>query len=260
MIDTHCHLTHARFAADVDAVVARAREAGVEACLTIGTGAEDARAALALAGRFPGTVFSSAGIDPFTAHRAGAGFDDELAALADLLGSGRFRALGEVGLDYHYDLDSPSVQTHRLERQLDLARRTDLAVVIHVREAHEDMLSVLARHPGCRGVIHSFTAGPAEAERYLDLGWHIGFNGVVTFRNAPAVREAAALVPTGRLLLETDSPYLAPVPLRGGRCEPAHVAHVLARLAEVRGEPVEDLRRRSSANARALFGLPPAPG
>lgn len=255
MIDTHVHLTHDRFASDLDDVVARARAAAVSRCISIGTGVEDARNALALTRRFDGFVAATAGVDPFTSHRAGDRFDDELAALAEVLRGGAFCALGEVGLDYHYDLDPRPIQAERLERQLELARELDLPVVIHVREAHADMADVLARHPDNRGVIHSFTAGPVEAERYLELGWHLAFNGVLTFKKADDVREAARLAPPDRLLVETDGPYLAPVPMRGQRCEPALVAHTLARLAEVRGDPVDELDGVTSANARRLFGL-----
>lgn len=256
VFDSHCHLTHDRFSADRDDAIARARDAGLVACVTIGTGVADAGHAADLAGRHPGFVHATAGLDPFSAHRAGDGFDDELAALAELLAGGRFVAVGEIGLDYHYDLDPRPVQARRFEAQLDLAERLDLPVVIHVRDAHADMAAVLAAHPGVGGVIHSFTAGPAEAEAYLALGWYVAFNGVATFRNAPEVREAAALVPAERLLVETDSPYLAPVPRRGTRCEPAFVAHTVAALAETRGEPVAALAAATTASARRLFRLP----
>ena len=255
MIDTHCHLTHAKLIDEQAEIVARARDAGLSACISIGTGTEDARAVLASIERHPGFLFGTAGLDPFTSHRAADGFDAEFAELAGLIETGGFCAVGEIGLDYHYDLDPKPLQRERFERQLALAVKHDLPVVIHVREAHEDMLEVLGAHPANRGVIHSFTAGPREAERYLELGWYLAFNGVLTFKNATAVRDAALLVPPGRLLVETDSPYLAPVPLRGKRCEPAYVAHTLAALAELRGTAVDQLDAQTSANARELFNL-----
>ncbi|HXV77762.1 MAG TPA: TatD family hydrolase [Candidatus Polarisedimenticolaceae bacterium] len=255
MIDSHCHLTHRRFAADRHAVVARAAGAGVEHCVTIGTGVDDARGALELAGALPQRVSPTAGLDPFSAHAAGDGFDDALSVLAELLAGGGFVALGEIGLDYHYDLDPRPLQRTRLERQLELAVRVDLPVVIHVRDAHRDMADVLAAHGSARGVIHSFTGGPAEAERYLGLGWSLAFNGVLTFRNATGVREAAALVPDPALLVETDSPYLAPVPHRGKRCEPAWVARTVETLAELRRTTVDHVDRVTTANARRLFRL-----
>jgi TatD DNase family protein len=255
MIDTHCHLTHPRLVAEADEVVDRARKAGLRACVTIGTGVEDARQGAALARRHRGFVFRSAGIDPFTAHALGDRFDDELEALRREFHDPTCVAVGEIGLDYHYDLDPRPMQARRLERQLDLALDLDLPVVIHVREAHADTASLLAAHPRNRGVIHSFTAGPREAEAYLDLGWYLAFNGVLTFKNANEVREAARLAPDDRLLLETDSPYLAPVPLRGERCEPAHVVHTLTKLAEVRGVDPELMAQATSRNATSLFSL-----
>jgi TatD DNase family protein len=255
MIDSHCHLTNARFSDDVDAVVARAFEAGVSACVTIGTGVDDAIRARDLALRHPGVVFATAGLDPFSSHAAGGAFDAAFDALAGILREGGFVALGEVGLDYHYDLDPHPVQAERFERQLDLAARLDLPVVIHVREAHLDMAALLAAHPRNRGVIHSFTGGPAEAERYLANGWHLAFNGVITFKNADEVRVAARVVPRDRILVETDSPYLAPSPKRGTRCEPAFVAHTLRALADVRGEDAGSLEAATTANAQSLFRL-----
>jgi TatD DNase family protein len=255
LIDTHCHLTHAKLIDEQTDIVARAREAGLDACITIGTGTEDARAVLASIERHPGFLFGTAGLDPFTSHRAGDGFDAAFVELAALIDAGGFCAVGEIGLDYHYDLDPKPLQRERFERQLVLAAERDLPVVIHVREAHEDMLDVLASHPASRGVIHSFTAGPREAERYLELGWYLAFNGVLTFKSAADVRDAAQLAPAGRLLVETDSPYLSPVPLRGKRCEPAYVAHTLAALAELRGVALDELDAQTTANARELFNL-----
>lgn len=256
MIDTHCHLTHPRFASDLVNVVERAKAAGVAACLTIGTGIEDALAANDLVRKHAGFVRAAAGLDPFSSHAAGSSWDAAFDALDALHREGDFAAVGEIGLDYHYDLDPRPVQAERLERQLELARDLGRPVVIHVREAHEDMAAVLAAHPGVRGVIHSFTGGIAEAERYLALGWHLGFGGVLTFKNAETVRAAARAAPRDRLLLETDAPYLAPTPHRGERCEPAHVAHTLAALARTRGEEPADLEAVTTENARRLFGWP----
>jgi TatD DNase family protein len=255
VIDSHCHLTHDRFAADQQEILERSRLAGVERCITIGTGVEDSGRALELSQGSNGYVCCTAGLDPFSAHRVADGFDESFEQLSLLLRGGGFCAVGEIGLDYHYDLDPRAVQRDRLERQLVLAEDLDLPVVIHVREAHEDMAEVLADHPGSRGVIHSFTAGPAEAERYLDLGWYLAFNGVLTFKNADAVREAAQRVPEERLLVETDSPYLSPAPLRGRRCEPAYVAHTIEALARLRDVSPANAARITAENARRLFRL-----
>jgi TatD DNase family protein len=255
VIDTHCHLTHNKFVADTAETIARAREVGVSACITIGTGVEDAGRAMQLAHVHPGFVFATAGLDPFSAHAAGEGFDAAFEELASLLGGGDFCAVGEIGLDYHYDLDPRPVQAERFERQLDLAARLDLPVVIHVREAHDDMLAILKANPRNRGVVHSFTGNPSDAERYLDAGWSLAFNGVLTFKNAEAVRDSARIAPIERLLVETDSPYLAPIPRRGARCEPAFVMHALAALAGAREESVESVDVATTRNAVALFGL-----
>ena len=255
MIDTHCHLTHAKFVDDVDGAIARARAAGVTACVTIGTGVVDATRARELARRHAGVVFATGGLDPFSGHAAGASFDEAYEALAGLFADGGFHAVGEIGLDYHYDLDPRPVQAEKFERQLDLAVRLDLPVVIHVREAHDDMAAILKSHPRNRGVIHSFTGGPAEAERYLAIGWYLAFNGVVTFRNADEVREAARRAPLDRILVETDSPYLAPIPKRGARCEPAFVVHTLTAIAAARGEDPSVIEAATTANAWALFGI-----
>jgi TatD DNase family protein len=255
MIDTHCHLTHARFAGDADAAIARAVAAGVTACITIGTGVDDAVHARELARRHPGVVFATAGLDPFSSHAAGGAFDAAFEALSALVAGGGFVAIGEIGLDYHYELDPHPVQAERFERQLELAARLALPVVIHVREAHRDMAAILASHPRNTGVIHSFTGGPAEAEAYLSIGWFLAVNGVVTFKNADELRAAARIVPSERILVETDSPYLAPNPKRGARCEPAFVTHTLSALASLRGEDVAALDAATTANARALFRL-----
>ncbi len=236
-------------------MIARAKEAALTGCVTIGTGVEDARRGLEILERYPGYVAVSAGIDPFTAHAAGDAFDDALDALRALLRDGGIVAVGEIGLDYHYDLDPRGVQAERFERQLDLAAALDRPVVIHVREAHADMVAILRAHRRNRGVIHAFTGGPEEAAAYLELGWMLGFGGVVTFKNAGAVREAARSAPSDRILVETDAPYLSPVPHRGERCEPSFLLHTVATLASVRGESEARVADASTRNARTLFGL-----
>lgn len=252
LFDTHCHLTHPRLREDVDAVCARAWEAGLVGCMTIGTGVADARQARALARENP-RVRAAAGIDPFSAHAAGDGFAHELAELRALLLEGGYAAVGEIGLDYHHDLDPRPVQAARLAAQLALAAELDLPVVLHVREAHADLIAILREHPACRGVVHSFTGTPADAAAYLALGWHLAFNGILTYRRLGPLGDAARLCPGERLLVETDSPYLAPVPHRGRRCEPAFVLHTLTHLAELRGEEAALLAHVTTENALALF-------
>lgn len=256
LVDTHCHLTNPRFAADRDAVLARARAAGCHRLLGIGTGCADARLALALARAEPDLVAAAAGLDPFSCHEAGEAIDAAFADLDRLLADGGFVAVGECGLEYHHEVCPHAIQAEHLERHIDLARRHRLPLILHVRDAHPDMLALLARHPGLAGVVHSFSGGPAEARAYLDLGWHLAFNGMITFKGNDDLRAAAALVPADRLLIETDAPYLPPVPHRGRRNEPAHVALVAEALAEARAERPDDLRAWTARNACLLFALP----
>ena len=255
VIDTHCHLTNSRFDNDRDAVIAAAQVAGVAQMMTIGTGIDDARACLALAERFPGVLACSAGLDPHTCFEAGDRFPAQLAELETLLASRRFSALGEIGLEFHHQVAPKDVQIAQFEAQLDLAVRLDLPVVIHSRDAHPDTTMVLARNPRSRGVIHSFTGTVTDVRGFLDLGWFISLNGILTFKGSDDLRAAAKLVPADRLLIETDAPYLAPLPLRGRRCEPGHVMHTLNFLAELRGERPEDVAAWTTRNARQLFRL-----
>ena len=259
LIDSHCHLTHQRFASEVDAVVARARDAGIARMITIGTGIADGRRAREIARAHPDSVACTVGLDPFACHEAGDAFPERLRELEALLREGGFSALGEVGLEYHHPLNPHAQQIEQLEAELALAIRLDLPVVIHVRDAHPDMIGCLGSQPDARGVIHSFDGDETQVRAYLDLGWRIALNGMVTFKPKDYLRRAAALVPNDRLLIETDSPYLAPVPMRGQRCEPAFVAHTLTALAELRGQRVEDLTRWTTRNAVELFGLPAPP-
>jgi TatD DNase family protein len=254
LIDTHCHLTNARFDADRAQVIANAADANVVACIVIGTGIADAEAGIELARQYP-QLRLAAGLDPFSCHEAGAAFATELARLQALLERGDHCALGEIGLEYFHTLLPHDVQIAQFEELLALAERLDLPVVIHVRDAHEDMIATLRRHPKNRGVIHSYIGDADTARRYLDLGYHLSFNGTLTFKPNEFLRQAAAIVPNDRLLIETDSPYLAPVPLRGRRCEPAYVTQTLSLLAEVRGQRVEDLAAWTTRNAVSLFRL-----
>jgi TatD DNase family protein len=269
LVDSHCHLTNDRFAADLPEVLALAQAAEAFRLLTIGTGLADGRKARELARQHPDLIACAVGLDPFSAHEV-SDFAEALAGLESLLNEGGFCALGEIGLEFHHDVGAVAVQRERFAAQLDLARRCDLPVVIHVRDgshrtpqpsdgdllpAHAEALSVLRAHPG-RGVIHSFAGGPNEARRYLELGWHLAFNGMVTYPRNTALREAAALVPADRLLIETDAPYLPPQSRRGRRNEPAFVAEVAAAIADLRGERCEDVVAWTCQNACTLFRWP----
>ena len=252
MIDAHAHLTDEKFHDDVDEVIARAAAAGVEVVVTIATDLADSREAAALAERQP-SIFASAGIHPHAAAQASAA---QLSEVQELALHPRVVAVGETGLDYHYDFSPRDVQIDLFRRQLALGIETGLPVVVHAREADEDV-AALIREAGtaCRGVLHCFAGGRPLLEAALDLGWYISFAGTITFKRYEDA-DLLRAVPLDRLLVETDSPYLAPVPMRGRRNEPAHVVHVAARAAELRGEDPARLAEVTAANARAFYSLP----
>jgi TatD DNase family protein len=256
LIDSHCHLDYEPMSPDVTGTLARALEAGVEQCVTIGCSPKSMAVAVELA-RSHTQVFASVGIHPHEARHLDDAMLEQIERLATD-SSKKVVAIGETGLDYHYDFSPREAQLLGFGRQIDLAKRLDLPLVLHIRDAHADAWQVLAEHPPREnpGVVHCFTGTPAEAERWLELGWHISFSGIATFKTAVALREAAALVPRDRIMLETDAPYLAPEPLRGRKNEPANVAFTCIALANVRGEAPHELASLATANTRALFGLP----
>jgi TatD DNase family protein len=254
LFDTHAHLHFPDFAGDLDAVLARARSAGVHGIVTIGTDVETSRAAIAIADREP-DVWAAVGIHP---HDAGAADDGALAEIERLATLPRVVAIGEMGLDYFRDLSPRDAQARCFEAQLALARRAGKPALIHCRDAHADMLAVLARADLGRagGIMHCFSGDADLARHYLDLGLTISIAGPVTYPNARSLPDVVRLVPADRLVVETDCPYLPPQPFRGKRNEPAHVAITAARVAELRGETVEALGPVMAANARRLFRLP----
>ena len=246
MIDTHAHLDALE---EPEAALARAREAGVTRFVTIGTGIESSRAALALAAAGDG-VFAALGIDPHQAGTAEAGRVDDLR---ELLGHERAVAVGEAGLDYHYGADRKEEQRRLFEAQLGLAGELELPIVVHTRAANADTETMLRDHGGTV-VMHCFSE-PELLAAGLERGWYFSFAGNVTYPKAADLREAAAAAPADRILAETDSPYLAPQPVRGRTNEPAYVLHTVATLAEARAEDPDELAARIDANATAAFGL-----
>jgi TatD DNase family protein len=256
MIDSHCHLAGDEFAADLDAVVDRARAAGLAGAMVILSAGDAGEAERAQKVRAVWQdVRFAVGIHP---HQAGQPGDDIEAAMAqldaDLRGHGAV-ALGEIGLDYHYDFSPRPIQQDVFRRQLDLAGERQLPVVIHTREATDDTFRILRDHAaGLRVVFHCFTGGIEMARAALDVGAWLSFAGIVTFPKAEELREVARMVPPDRFLVETDSPYLAPVPFRGKRNEPAFVAKVVERLAALRGAAVEEIVSQSTANFHAVIG------
>ncbi|MBU0552227.1 TatD family hydrolase [Myxococcota bacterium] len=254
LIDSHAHLDFDRFDADREATLRRAAEAGVERVITIGTDLATSTAALRLAQARPAPIqiYATAGVHPHEAARID---DDAWPALEALLAAPEIVAVGEIGLDYYYDHAPRDRQRAVFERQLRLAVAHDLPVVIHVRDAFDDAFEALARVEGLRGVLHCFTGGVAEAERALALGLYLSFSGLITFKNTQDIQAAAAVAPSARILIETDAPFLAPVPKRGKRNEPAFVRYTAARLAVLRGIDEATLRQQLHQNTLDLFGL-----
>lgn len=248
--DSHCHLAMNEFDSDRAEVEARAQAAGVFRLLVVGTHPEDWAACAGLARR--SDRLATAGLHPHEASR----WDVPCrSTLIQALDDPAVAAVGEIGLDYHYDLAPRNIQRAAFEAQLTLAANRALPVVVHSREAFEDTVAHLKPFaPDLRGVIHCFTYGPREAEVFLELGLLLSFSGIVTFPKAPLVREAALLMPWERLLVETDAPYLAPVPHRGKRCEPSHAAVVGRFMAALKGLGEREAAQITNENAARLFG------
>ena len=252
LVDSHCHLDLTQFDADRDAVLARARLAGVRLIVNPGIDLHHSRQAIALAERYP-EVYAAVGIHPNNTNH----FDrSALNQLRTLAAHPKVVAIGEIGLDYHYDFVPKHVQAKVFASQIELALELDRPVIIHTREAADDTIAMLkeAGQGRVRGVMHCFTGTADEARRALDLGFSISFSGILTFPRAGSLRDVAAAVPADRLLVETDAPYLAPVPHRGRRNEPAFVVETLTCLAELRGLYVEVMAAQVAANLAALVG------
>jgi len=254
LIDSHCHLDSPEFDADRDEVVARALDAGVEQMVAIGTGngPPDLEAGIRLAERYP-QFYATVGIHPHDAAKAS---KVDFEHLAELLSHPKVIALGEIGLDYHYDFSPRETQTSVFIQQMEIAGAARKPIMIHTREAWDDTAALLEQHwkpHGIGGIMHCFSGGPVEARRALDLGFYLSFGGIVTFPKALDLQAAAKEVPANRILVETDSPYLAPVPRRGKRNEPALVVHTARKLADLRGQSLEEVSHVTSENFRRLL-------
>ena len=254
LIDSHCHLDDAKFDDDRERVIERALAAGVETMMAIGTGdgPADLETAVRLADRHA-FIYATIGVHPHDASKATA---ETFAKLRDLAAHPKVLAIGEIGLDYHYDFSPRNVQRSVFEQQLEIAAESRKPIVIHTREAWTDTLSILReRWPAGimrRGIMHCFTGDAAQAREALDLGFHLSYGGVLTFPKAESVREAARITPEDRLLVETDCPYLAPVPHRGKRNEPAFMVETVRRLAAVRGASPEAIAEVTTRNFESL--------
>jgi TatD DNase family protein len=258
LIDSHCHLDFPDFASELDAVVMRARQAGIERMVTICTRVRRHGEVLAIAERFP-DVFCSVGTHPHHAHEE---LDISAADLAAITRHPKVVALGEAGLDYHYDNSPREAQERGFRTHIAAARETGLPLVIHSREADDDTARILEEETekgAFPAVLHCFTGGPGLARRAIALGHFISFTGILTFKNSGALRAIAAELPADRILVETDAPYLAPGRHRGRRNEPAYVVETANVLAEARGVSFEEIARQTSANFFRLFAEVPRP-
>lgn len=252
-LDSHVHLDDARFAEDRDQAIRRALDAGVTIMINVGADMNSTRESLKLAKGYPGIIYAAAGIHPHDAKNA---TEDDYRELESYLAQPEVLAVGEIGLDYHYDLSPRAVQRIVFERQLDLAVAKDKPVIIHMREATQDTLNLLQQYAGkLRGVMHCFSGSWETACAVLDLGLHLGFDGPLTFANAAKLREVAVKAPSDRILIETDCPYLTPVPYRGKRNEPAFVREVAGTLAELKKVDLEEIALLTANNARGLFAI-----
>jgi TatD DNase family protein len=250
--DSHCHLNYKGLVEEQQAVLARARAAGVEAMLNISTRQSEWDEVIGLAER-ESDVWASVGIHP---HEADAHPDVQTATLVERSAHPRVVGIGESGLDYYYDHSDRERQRASFRAHIAAARETGLPIIVHTRDAEEDTHAILAEEMGkgaYTGVIHCFTASRGFADKALELGLFISISGIVTFKNARDLQDSARTLPADRLLIETDAPFLAPVPHRGRPCEPAFVADTARFLAGLRGEPVEVLAERTGANFRKLF-------
>ncbi|MDJ0523379.1 MAG: YchF/TatD family DNA exonuclease [Planctomycetota bacterium] len=258
LVDSHCHLTWESYDEDRDAVIGRMAEEGVEQAVVVATSVANARECAALCDAHEG-LYPTAGIHPNDVPDE---LDAALAELDEVLLGGGFVAVGETGLDYYRDNTVPERQQRSFRHHCRRALENDLPVIVHIRDrdgswqAFDDVGDIIEEFPGLRGVIHCYTGDPAHARRYLDAGFVISFAGILTFPKGDNVRESALAVPIEETLVETDAPFLAPVPRRGKRNEPAYVAHTARSLAELKGLSEADVRRITTRNARRLFRLP----
>jgi len=252
LVDSHCHLNYEGLADRQDEVLAAARARGVQGFLNISTRQKEWGEVVGAAERFP-DVWASIGVHP---HEADAHPDLGAAALVEAAAHPRVIAIGECGLDYYYDKSDRGAQRERFGAHIEAARQTGLPLVVHTRDAEGDTAEILSREVGkggVGGVLHCFTGSAALARTALDLGFYISISGIVTFKNARDLQDVAKTIPQDRLLVETDSPFLAPVPHRGQTCEPAFVADTAAFLSDLRDEPLDELAAATTANFFRLF-------
>ena len=250
--DTHAHYDDEKYDADREAVLSALPDAGVSLVLNPGCDVASSRAAAALAEQYE-HVWAAVGLHP---ENCGGCTDADFAAVEALLAQPKVVAIGEIGLDYYWAENPPrDFQQAVFRRQLELAVRRDLPVIVHDRDAHGDCLDIVSDYPALRGVFHCFSGSPEMAEALLKRGWYLGFDGPITYKNAKRAPEVIALCPPDRMLLETDSPYLSPVPRRGERNDSRNLPFIAAKIAEIKGMDTETVARICAENGRRLFGI-----
>ncbi len=253
LFDTHCHIDEERFDEDRDQVLARMQESGVGWCVCVGSDMETSRRSMAFAEETPG-VYAAVGIHP---HEAKYFRQEDIAILKSWFSHPKVKALGEIGLDYYYDHSPRDIQRDVCEAQLTLGYEENMPVIFHVRDAHGDMLDIMRARGGKlpKGILHCYSGSWESAKEYLKMGFYLSIAGPVTFKKAPSQWEVAQNVPLDRLLIETDSPYLAPEPMRGRRNEPAFVRHVAERIAALRNISVAELAAAATRNAKDIYRI-----
>jgi len=253
MIDTHAHLDDEQFKDDLEEVLGRAKEIGISKIITVSAAPGSIQNTLELTKTYD-FIYGAVGLHPHDAKHWNDSYIDEIKSGVK---EEKIVAVGEIGLDYHYDFSPKDKQQEVFRTQVKLAKELNYPIIVHDRDATEDILSILTDELGdAGGVIHCFTGNMESAKKYLDLGMHLSFTGILTFPKAQSIRDAAKIVPMDKFLLETDSPYLAPIPMRGKRCEPGFVKHTAEMLAEVKEVSLKEIIQVTDENAGRLFRLP----
>jgi TatD DNase family protein len=248
VIDTHAHLTDDEFN-DVKEVLSRAAEKGVSTVIVPGSDIDTSRRAVGLAGSYS-NIYPALGIHPQDAE------GENLDTLSDMISAHKPVAIGEIGLDYFYDSCPKEIQKEAFREQIRMAKRFDLPIIVHIRDAFDDAYAIMAEEGAEKGVVHCFSESVVELDKVLDLGLYVSFTGMITFKKVSAgLLEAVARVPSDRYMVETDSPYLAPVPYRGRRNEPAYVTEIARKVSDLRGITMDEVSQETDENAQRLFGI-----
>ena len=253
LFDTHAHMNDPAFDADREEMIAGLKDKGVGLVMNVGCCLESSRDSLALAEKYD-FVYTSVGSHPDSASEVDEAAIEEYRKLCKL-NPQKVKAIGEIGLDYYYEDIPRQIQQQAFKLQLELARELDMPVIVHERDAHQDGMDIIRQFPGVSGVFHCYSGSAEMARQLVKLGWYIGFTGVLTFKNARKAVETAASIPLERIVLETDCPFMAPVPYRGKRNDPGYLGFMAEKLAEIRGIPVEEVRRITTENGKRLYRI-----